>query len=409
MACADADPPTFAAEAALAVDTDADRVAFEWPAASDDRSVTAYLVRIDGQPAARLGPEARSYAADELAEASAHRVEVVAIDEAGNESSALTATATTPDGTAPAFADGSQPTLTAEGAEGDERRAVTLSWPEAADAVGVTGYRVLRGDEEVATTQDTSIRLEDVPLTDATRFAVRALDAADNESTEIETGWAGAAQRRTEQEQSAARRRVEESQARVEQMLLGALGGGGGGLASVLRGGDLTGGSMSGVDEVMANAEGVGVATAGGLRGGSGGGGRVGGLGELRAGSASGGLGGLGGLSGTAPRPRGTAVLSVRGGTDEARDALERLVRMRRGALLRCYERQLASEPQLAGRVEVALSISEEGRVTSASITEDSLGRPGVSSCVRTILRSTRASDLSAGSYPVLVVFSPAS
>lgn len=73
-----------------------------WPAA---QGATAYLVRIDGQPAARLGPEARSYAADELEEASEHTFEVQALGEDGLASTVLRASATPLDVTPPSLPD----------------------------------------------------------------------------------------------------------------------------------------------------------------------------------------------------------------------------------------------------------------------------------------------------------------
>lgn len=214
VGCADTDAPRFDDGAALSQRGDEQRISFEWPGARDGRAVTGYLVRIDGEPAARLGPEARSYAADELPEASEHTIEVVAIDEAGNESRALSLTAHVPDRTPPAFAGDAQLTLAAEGTFASDTRAVTLTWPAATDAVGVARYRVLRDGEEVGATGERSLLVVGSALTERTTFVIRAVDEAGNESSDLVARWADSEQGRTELGSSAEARRL----------LLGALG-----------------------------------------------------------------------------------------------------------------------------------------------------------------------------------------
>ncbi|HJL16249.1 MAG TPA: AgmX/PglI C-terminal domain-containing protein [Sandaracinaceae bacterium LLY-WYZ-13_1] len=200
-------------------------------------------------------------------------------------------------------------------------------------------------------------------------------------------------------EQSAAdadaRLAVEEAQAQVEQMLLGALGGEDGAFQDVLAGGAVTGNAA----DVMAQAEGVGVATSaeGGALRERGGGGRVG--------SRTSGLGGLqartGGGAGR-QQQEGEVVVErrIRGSVQQGALAEEsgagvfdpqivvRQIRARLRSIQTCYERELRNNPTLAGRVMVRFTIQPTGTVSGAQATENSTGSSAVASCVvRTIRR----------------------
>jgi TonB family protein len=194
-----------------------------------------------------------------------------------------------------------------------------------------------------------------------------------------------------------ARLAVEEAQAQVEQMLLGALGGSDGAFQDVLAGGAVTGNA----EDVMAQAEGVGVATS--AEGGSlrerGGGGRVG--------SRTAGLGGLqartGGGAGQAQQ-EGEVVVErrIRGSVQQGALADEsgsgifdpqivvRQIRARLRAIQRCYERELRNNPTLAGRVMVRFTIQPTGTVSGAQATENSTGSPAVAACVVSTIRRFR-------------------
>ncbi|HJL18946.1 MAG TPA: hypothetical protein RMH99_25010 [Sandaracinaceae bacterium LLY-WYZ-13_1] len=96
LAGCDSQAPRWPADATLtATATDGDRLAFEWPEARDDTGVESYLVWVDGERVARLGPDARSWATDGLESDTEPVVEVVARDAAGNQSSTLHAGPTT--------------------------------------------------------------------------------------------------------------------------------------------------------------------------------------------------------------------------------------------------------------------------------------------------------------------------
>jgi outer membrane biosynthesis protein TonB len=65
------------------------------------------------------------------------------------------------------------------------------------------------------------------------------------------------------------------------------------------------------------------------------------------------------------------------------------IVRGRAQAAQRCYEKALAQQEQLQGKLSVSLCVGVGGGVCSASITSDSLGSPLVSQCVLNIFRAT--------------------
>ncbi|MCA9604618.1 MAG: TonB family protein [Myxococcales bacterium] len=184
-----------------------------------------------------------------------------------------------------------------------------------------------------------------------------------------------------------ARLAVEQAQAQVEQMLLGALGGSDGAFQDVLAGGAVTGNA----EDVMATAEGVGVATSaegGSLRERSGGG---------TVGAATRGLGNLQARQGAQQQQReGEQIVErvIRGRVNSG--ALEeesgsgvfdpnivtRQIRARIRAIQTCYERELRNNPTLAGRVLVRFTIQPTGTVSGATATENSTGSPAVASCV---------------------------
>ncbi|MEZ4337592.1 MAG: AgmX/PglI C-terminal domain-containing protein [Sandaracinaceae bacterium] len=170
-------------------------------------------------------------------------------------------------------------------------------------------------------------------------------------------------------------------------MLLGALGGSDGAFQDVLAGGAVTGNA----EDVMATAEGVGVATSaegGSLRERSGGG---------TVGAATRGLGNLQARQGAQQQQReGEQIVErvIRGRVNSG--ALEeesgsgvfdpnivtRQIRARIRAIQTCYERELRNNPTLAGRVLVRFTIQPTGTVSGATATENSTGSPAVASCV---------------------------
>lgn len=215
---------------------------------------------------------------------------------------------------------------------------------------------------------------------------------------------------------SSARMVASDAMAAVDQMLLGALGGESGALADVLAGGAVTGSAA----DVMATADGVGVASGGatGLRE-RGGGDRVGGAASGLGGLARAGGGAAtthsegGTVTETAPRGRFRAVAGAddeSGAGDFDVQAVIRLINTRRAAITRCYETQLRNDPTLSGRVSVSMTIQESGSVTNVRATENSTGSDEVASCVVRVIsgfRFTPGPEGGSVTYSFPFVFEP--
>ncbi len=216
------------------------------------------------------------------------------------------------------------------------------------------------------------------------------------------------------QADSDARLAVEQAQAQVEQMLMGALGGEGA-LQDVLRDGAATGNSQ----DLMAQAEGVGVATSseGGTLRERGGGGTLG--------SGGGSLGSLQAHGNAAQaQQEGTRVVErvIHGRVnaspleDESgagmfdSSVVTRMIRTRIRAIQMCYERELRNNPTLAGRILVRFTIEPRGNVSGATAAENTTGSPAVASCVVSTIRRFRFNpgpDGGSVSYAYPFVFAP--
>lgn len=75
--------------------------------------------------------------------------------------------------------------------------------------------------------------------------------------------------------------------------------------------------------------------------------------------------------------------------TGTAAANFQSIVRGRAQAAQRCYEKALAQQDSLQGKLNVNLCVGVGGGVCSASIGSDSLGSPLVSQCVLNIFRAT--------------------
>lgn len=179
----------------------------------------------------------------------------------------------------------------------------------------------------------------------------------------------------------------------AEALVIGAFGEGGA-LADVLRDGAVTG-SLS---DVLAQADGVGVATSQSsslrTRAGGGGSGQGGDLGSLAA----------AGGDATKARSEGGAIkekrvrgkVSMRGGDEIGgngvfeQSLVTRMIKARSSAFRRCYETALKSNPSMSGKVVVRFTIMERGNVSSAKATTNSTGDSGLGSCVVGVVKRLR-------------------
>lgn len=95
------------------------------------------------------------------------------------------------------------------------------------------------------------------------------------------------------------------------------------------------------------------------------------------------------------PTPKATALVPPRFDTGcsgtcsgSADSTLRAALRQRGGAAKGCYDKALRSKPTLQGKLMVALRLSPNGSVCSASVVSDSLGDASVSNCIMQNFRS---------------------
>jgi hypothetical protein len=75
--------------------------------------------------------------------------------------------------------------------------------------------------------------------------------------------------------------------------------------------------------------------------------------------------------------------------TGEAAPSFTAALRGRASQAQRCYEKALSQQEGLSGRLSVNLCVGVGGAVCGASVSNDSLGNPGVAQCVMNIYRAT--------------------
>ncbi|MCH2109639.1 MAG: AgmX/PglI C-terminal domain-containing protein [Polyangiaceae bacterium] len=184
----------------------------------------------------------------------------------------------------------------------------------------------------------------------------------------------------------------------LSMMTLGALAGAGPATAGVLRAGDVPTGSLD-----SAAASGAGVSDGGSLKLGGGGG-------AVQTGGGKG-LASLGSTSTTSQSagkakvvqgPKGKASVSSSVAAGSVSNAASVVARMRAG-FNRCYNRGLAQNPDIAGKIRLTLKIGPGGEV--AGVKGSSSGNiPGsVLGCVKARARSGRFSPPQGGSAVIVV------
>jgi Ca-activated chloride channel homolog len=70
-----------------------------------------------------------------------------------------------------------------------------------------------------------------------------------------------------------------------------------------------------------------------------------------------------------------------------SKDVIRRVVRRHANEVRFCYEKGLAAEPALTGRVVIKLVIDAQGRVTMAAVAETTLNEPNVEACIVAAVR----------------------
>lgn len=153
-------------------------IALSWAASTDNVGVTSYAILRSGVSVATVGGTTTSWSDTGLTPSTAYTYQVVAYDAAGNASAASTAVTVTTQADLSAPTTPGTPTATGIGSS-----QVTLSWTASTDNVGVLRYDVLRNGSVVGTASGTTFTDMTVAAATTYTYAVRALDAAGNNST----------------------------------------------------------------------------------------------------------------------------------------------------------------------------------------------------------------------------------
>jgi chitodextrinase len=171
--------PTWPDGATLTAVPSATSVQLSWPAATGVADPISYQVRRGGTLVSTTGGTSATVSG--LSELTGYTFSVTPIDANGTPGEALTASATTLDGTPPAWPSGAA--LTAVPAV----TSVTLSWPAATDPSTPVTYTVRRGGTVVATTELTTLTVTDLAELTSYSFSVTASDAVGNAGTALTT------------------------------------------------------------------------------------------------------------------------------------------------------------------------------------------------------------------------------
>jgi len=195
--------------------------------------------------------------------------------------------------------------------------------------------------------------------------------------------------------QKTARIALEASRA-AEALIVGALSGAvDGALIDVLAGGAVPGNAR----DVLEQAEGVGVATSasGTLREHSGGG--------TGSGQTLASLSARGGPGTTAAQDEGRKVVEeavrgridlgsgggdIAGSGDFDATLVVQKIKAQISAIRSCYERELKSNPTLAGKVTIQFTIEERGTVSGVKVSDNTTGSPPVGTCVANAIQRFR-------------------
>ncbi|MEW5853878.1 MAG: AgmX/PglI C-terminal domain-containing protein [Myxococcota bacterium] len=193
--------------------------------------------------------------------------------------------------------------------------------------------------------------------------------------------------------QDSAARKAAIQKAVASKGLLKVLGarGGGGAFADVFS----NSGPGQGLGELLSQSGGVGIAKEGdGALSGPRGAGSGTGAADIGTLNTAGGGGGGGAAVGakSAVQVRGevkaTNVEEVDGSLDPK--VITKTIRARMAGFKACYENALKRSPNLQGKVTISFTIDEEGRVSEASVENDTLGDPEVGRCIANLFKRIR-------------------
>lgn len=148
-----------------------------WDVSTDNVGVKGYEVK-NGDELLKDITEGTSTSLDGLTPSTDYTLTVTAYDAAGNKSQPGSVTFRTKD-----MEDTQKPSAPANVRASDVTdTTATISWSASTDNVGVQGYKVLSGNEELADVTDTSVTLQELAPETAYTLTVVAYDAAGNQS-----------------------------------------------------------------------------------------------------------------------------------------------------------------------------------------------------------------------------------
>lgn len=220
------------------------------------------------------------------------------------------------------------------------------------------------------------------------------------------------AEERAAAEAERKRRLAEEVQNKTILGQIGALSSDGGSLVDSLKEGT----GKTSMDEAFANSQGVATGVAGAEKSGL----RTSGTSDADGKGRSVGIGDLKGTAGASKAKQGVGTGSKKekevkvrvdlktpektvGGTLDG-DAISKVLRRRSSQLQRCYEREVKKNPNAGGRIVIAFTIGNAGRVTQSKATTDSVGG-GVGTCVASAIQRMRFPRPSGGDVMVSKTF----
>jgi MYXO-CTERM domain-containing protein len=153
-------------------------ISLAWSAATDNVGVTAYRI-LEGATLVGTSTTA-AFTVTGLAAGSVHTYTVVAVDAAGNASTATAPVTATTDPPVPDAIPPSAPSGLRTSSSTD--RAISLVWTAATDNVGVTSYQIFEGTTQIGTATTTAFTVTGLAASSTHTYTVIAVDAAGNHS-----------------------------------------------------------------------------------------------------------------------------------------------------------------------------------------------------------------------------------
>ncbi len=148
-----------------------------------------------------------------------------------------------------------------------------------------------------------------------------------------------------------------------------------------------------------------GMGMSGNGKGGGGfGAGRVHGVGNLDTGGGKGTGAGLGRRGAKGPKAAITGRARVQNGFLTA-EQIEKVVRRHKSAIKYCYERELVNDAKLGGRIGVQWTVGLDGKVVTASVSENTMGNRNVESCILSEVNKMRFDQPDGGMVVVAYPF----